>query len=236
MLAQSHNRGWQAVANGTDLGEPVLIDGYANGWWLPPGAETTVELRWTPQRLVDAALALSVAFAALTVALAWKGRRYEPPSPAETAEATERTPALPQLIWPFAEPQQDPQANRPSPKAIGAAALATAATAALTLPQWPTWLPLAALLAAIIAISLHWPRAGALPLVAAAISLATAATWIIISQHRFRHPPDFAWPQRFEEVNILGMLTILLIAATYIQESATSRQGRQTHTRNRRRT
>ena len=229
VLAQSHNRGWQAVADGTDLGEPVVIDGYANGWWLPPGAETTVELRWTPQRLVDAALALSAAFTALTIALAWKGRRTKPPSPADgpakTAEATEYGPTLPQLIWPFIEPQQDPQANPPSPKAIGAAALATATLATFTLPQWPTWLPLTALLAAITAISLHWPRARPLPLAAAATSLAAAAAWIMISQYRFRHPPDFAWPQRFEEVNILGMLTILLIATTYLQESTTPRHG-----------
>ena len=229
VLAQSHNRGWQAVADGTDLGEPVVIDGYANGWWLPPGAETTVELRWTPQRLVDAALALSAIFTALTIALAWKGRRAKPPDPADgppdTAAATEYGPALPQLIWPFAEPQRDPQANRPSPKAIAAAALATAALATLTLPQWPTWLPLTALLAAITAISLHWPRARPLPLAAAATALAAAAAWIMISQYRFRHPPDFAWPQRFEEANILGMLTILLIATTYLQESTPPRHG-----------
>ena len=231
VLAQSHNRGWQAVADGTDLGEPVVIDGYANGWWLPPGGETTVELRWTPQRLVDAALALSAAFTALTIALALKGRRTKPPSPADgpadTAEATEYGPALPQLIWPFIEPQRDPQANRPSRQAIGGAALATAALATLTLPQWPTWLPLAALLAAITAISLHWPRARPLPLVAAATSLAAAATWIMISQYRFRHPPDFAWPQRFEEVNILGIITILLTATAYLQESTTPGQARQ---------
>ena len=225
VLAQSHNRGWQAVADGVDLGEPVVIDGYANGWWLPPGDETTVELRWTPQRLVDAALALSAAFTVLTIALAWKGRRSEPPGPVNATEATECGPAIPQLIWPFAEPQPAPQAGPPSRQATAVAALTTAAIAALTLPQWPTWLPLAAALAAITAISLHWQRAGPLPLAAAATSLGIAAAWIMISQHRFRHPPDFAWPQRFEEVNILGMLTILLIAAAYIQESTTPRRA-----------
>ena len=225
VLAQSHNRGWQAVADGVDLGEPVVIDGYANGWWLPPGGETTVELRWTPQRLVDAALALSAIFTALTIALAWKGRRSESPGPVNAAGAAECGPALPQLIWPFTEPQPAPQAGPPSRQAIAVAALTTAAVAAVTLPQWPTWLPLAAALAAITAISLHWQRAGPLPLAAAATSLGIAAAWIMISQYRFRHPPDFAWPQRFEEVHILGMLTVLLIAATYIQESTTPRRA-----------
>ena len=223
VLAQSHNRGWTAVTDGTDLGKPVVIDGYANGWWLPPGGESVVELRWTPQRLVDAALALSAVFALITVALAYKGRRTPKPTAPATARPAEFAPSLPELAWPLFNPQPDPQAPRPSRRAAIAAALATTAIAALTLPQWPTWLPLAIALGAIAAISLQWRRAAPLPLAAAATSLAAAAAWIMISQRRFRHPPDFGWPQRFEEVHILGMATILLALIAYIQESATAR-------------
>ena len=219
VLAQSHNQGWQAVADGINLGQPVVIDGYANGWWLPPSDETVVQLRWTPQRLVDAALALSAIFALITIALAWKGRRYNPSNPAN-AGAAEFGPPLPKLAWPFSDPRHGPQESQASPRAVAAAAAATAATAALTLPQWPTWLPVALALGAIAAISLRWPRATALPLAAAATSLAAAAAWIMISQRRFRHPPDFGWPQRFEEVHILGITTILLALTAYICESA----------------
>ncbi len=38
VLGQSHSPGWTASASGLgDLGEPELIDGYANGWWVDPG-------------------------------------------------------------------------------------------------------------------------------------------------------------------------------------------------------
>lgn len=220
VLAQSHNQGWQATADGIDLGESVVIDGYANGWWLTPGDKTTVELRWTPQRLVDAALALSAIIALLTIALAWKGRRYDPSNPPNATETAEFGPPLPKLAWPLFSLQPNAEAPQPSRRATAAAAIAAAATAALTLPQWPTWLPAAAALGAITIISLRWQRAAALPLTAAATSLAAAAAWIMISQRRFRHPPDFGWPQRFEEVHILGITTILLALTAYICETA----------------
>ena len=36
VLGQSHNVGWTATADGDDLGEPVLVDGFANGWLVTP--------------------------------------------------------------------------------------------------------------------------------------------------------------------------------------------------------
>ena len=45
VLGQSHNRGWHATIDGNDLGPPVVIDGFANGWLLPPGEAATVKLR-----------------------------------------------------------------------------------------------------------------------------------------------------------------------------------------------
>ena len=38
VLGQSHNDGWQAeTGTGRSLGEPQLVDGYANGWLVTPG-------------------------------------------------------------------------------------------------------------------------------------------------------------------------------------------------------
>ncbi|MBT5275025.1 alpha-(1-_3)-arabinofuranosyltransferase family protein [Ilumatobacter sp.] len=62
VLPQSHNLGWTLDVDGRDLGEPTLMNGYANGWLIEPGAEgRRVELRWTPQDSVDAALRFSLA-------------------------------------------------------------------------------------------------------------------------------------------------------------------------------
>jgi hypothetical protein len=63
VLGQSHNDGWHAkTGTGRPLGEPQLVDGYANGWLVTPErADTfTVRLTWTPQRLVWVGFAASV--------------------------------------------------------------------------------------------------------------------------------------------------------------------------------
>jgi hypothetical protein len=63
VLGQSHNNGWEAeTAAGDSLGTPRLVDGYANGWLVTPdhAGTMTIQLRWTPQRLVWIGLAASV--------------------------------------------------------------------------------------------------------------------------------------------------------------------------------
>ena len=51
MLGQSHNPGWTATVDGESLGEPALVDGFANGWLITPdSASFQVEMRFAPQR------------------------------------------------------------------------------------------------------------------------------------------------------------------------------------------
>jgi hypothetical protein len=74
VLGQSQSRGWTATsATGVDLGPSTLIDGYANGWYVPgadAGGTTVFHLRWTPQRVVDVALVTSGAGLAVITGLA----------------------------------------------------------------------------------------------------------------------------------------------------------------------
>ena len=62
VLGQSLSDGWQAELEGESLGEPRLVNGYANGWLVDPGGAGTytVTLRWTPQNVIWIAMALSV--------------------------------------------------------------------------------------------------------------------------------------------------------------------------------
>jgi arabinofuranan 3-O-arabinosyltransferase len=76
VLGQSHSDGWQATADGDDLGAPLLVNGYANAWRLPAHEEPLeVTLRWTPQRVIDVALALSAIAFVVVLLLAWPRRR-----------------------------------------------------------------------------------------------------------------------------------------------------------------
>ena len=219
VLAQSHNRGWKAVADGADLGEPVLIDGYANGWLLPAGGAARVEFEWRPQRWVDRALAFSAVFVLLTAVVAVRGRpdrrnRMSRPG-------ADLGPARPILVLPLLEADTRPASAR---AALVAAATVTAA-AAVTLPEHPRWMWIAPLIGAAVLAAARWRRGEGLLLLAAAGSLAAAAAWIMVEQRRFRHPPDFRWPQQFEEVHILGVITILLVLAAYARTIASSRAG-----------
>jgi hypothetical protein len=87
VLGQSNNSGWTASVDGHDLGKPQLVDGYANGWLIDPGAgNVAVALRWTPQRKVWIALAVSLVGVLLCLFLAIRRPRaaalaVEDPSP-----------------------------------------------------------------------------------------------------------------------------------------------------------
>ena len=61
VLGQSQNAGWRATIDGHDAGGSRLVDGYANGWVVPPHAHAiTIDLEWVPQRTVQRALAVSI--------------------------------------------------------------------------------------------------------------------------------------------------------------------------------
>ena len=51
----------------------------------------------------------------------------------------------------------------------------------------------------------------------------------MVEQSRFHHPPGFGWPRYFEEVHILGVVTILLVLAAYAREVASTRLDRHAH-------
>ena len=73
VLGQSQSRGWTATTStGVNLGSSTLIDGYANGWYLPASltrGTTTLTLTWTPQRVVNVALVLSGATLVISLVL-----------------------------------------------------------------------------------------------------------------------------------------------------------------------
>ena len=210
-LGQSHNRGWHASVGGTDLGPPIVIDGFANGWLLPAGEAAVVELRWTPQRLVDWALRLSVLAVVAAALIAWRGRPDRPgPAPARS----ESSRLMLRLPW------HTETSVRPSAAVTGAAAAAVTALAALSLPYWHVLAPAAGV---VVVLALRHRRLWWLAPMVSALSLGCAALFVLIQQYRFHYPPDFSWPTRFETVHILGVAAILALAADYAVSLARAR-------------
>jgi hypothetical protein len=85
VLGESINRGWTArVVGGPDLGAPILIDSFANGWRVDPAAvapyvhhgQLTVAVVWAPQQTANwAVLVSTVAIVACVVLAVWPVRR-----------------------------------------------------------------------------------------------------------------------------------------------------------------
>ena len=212
VLGQSHNDGWSASVDGVDLGDPVLIDGFANGWRLPAGDERSVDLRWTPQRLVDWALWMSLFAAAVVVWLALRGSLRPDESVARRRDGPE-LPVLDPIVG-FSTRDRTPSAGRA--RLIASGAVSASAFALLNVPQWH----LAAVgVGAIVAVGVWLPRWWNRPALYSALLLGIAALSIMVDQRRFRYPPDFAWPQQFEGVHILAVLALVLLFADYLRSA-----------------
>jgi arabinofuranan 3-O-arabinosyltransferase len=92
VLGQSLSNGWKATVRGGDaLGDPTLIDGFANGWLIDPavtGSTFTVDVTWAPQKVVWGGLAVSglwfVGLCAAAIAIGWRRRKLVRSLPAAT--------------------------------------------------------------------------------------------------------------------------------------------------------
>jgi arabinofuranan 3-O-arabinosyltransferase len=87
IFGMGHNAAWSASGPSGDLGEPEVVDGGFNGWWIEPtNGPEAINITWTAQRLVTIGLAVSLAavLACAGVLLAAHRRR---PTGAAAAEA-----------------------------------------------------------------------------------------------------------------------------------------------------
>src|SRR6185503_1545721 len=80
VLGQAFSDGWKASCDGRDLGKPVPIDGYANGWRAPADCKS-VSFTYGPQRAAQVGYAISAIVCAALVAFLLFGLRRRPPRP-----------------------------------------------------------------------------------------------------------------------------------------------------------
>jgi len=79
VLGEGLNRGWQAFCDGSALGAPVPIDGYANGWRIGPSCHT-VRFAFAPNQLAKLGYLISGLAGLVCLLILILSRRRRPPS------------------------------------------------------------------------------------------------------------------------------------------------------------
>ncbi len=234
-VGQSWNEGWEASANGVDLGPPALIDGYANGWRLDPevvgDGPLDVHVEWAPQRVVWIGIWVSLlAVAACLALIVWSARRRRDDDSAPAAVldddlgAAERSghralpldPDLAPLPW-----RIDERGSIAERASIRAASVAAAVLLGLMALNVPTRLP--DLLTIPLVVGGAWwafrsPRGRGVLGLAAVSVYAVAAAYIVTSQWRRDYPSDFEWPQMFERAHIGALVAVFLLLAEAMRD------------------
>jgi arabinofuranan 3-O-arabinosyltransferase len=83
VVGQNIHPGWQATMDGVPMGPPVVVDGYAMGWWVSDLKPHAFEVEYAPQEVSDIALATSggaLVLASALVVLPGRGRGAPSPS------------------------------------------------------------------------------------------------------------------------------------------------------------
>lgn len=177
VLQQSWNPGWTATVDGEDLGAPVLIDGYANGWLLPASAsERTVQLEWTPQGTLRVALWFSLAAGIGVLALALLSRRADVRLVADDGD----------------EPDDRPDRAGARRRLRRDGPVMAVGLVAVVLVVAGPWVALASLVPLLSTRRWHW-----LPAALVVATGAVAAGAVVVLQLRFDYPIDPSWPSRF---------------------------------------
>ena len=231
VLGQSWSPGWRAsTTDGIDLGEPTLINGYANGWRIDPaelGADVTVDIAFGPQRLVWIGIAASLLGLGVCIALIlWPagrrltrrfgGTRREGADPVPPAERTpdahvgSMVPAWGHLDG--AETDRSPGWRSAGLVAVGAGLVGVVFVGPVA----------GAALAALTALALLW-RHGRWVLPAASLGLVAAAGgYVVLKQWRNSYQLDFDWMRWFEVTHQWTFVAVLALVAAVVVDTLRS--------------
>ena len=202
VLEQSWNAGWTASSDGTDLGTPVLIDGYANGWLLPPSSQPRdVTLQWTPQGSVVLALWFSLLAGLVVIGLLVRTRRDH------LATSIDDVPD---------DAADDTGWSGWSRTSVSVAVSLIALVAVLAGPA-------VALLGALVVLLLRrrWPW---LALAVVLVAGSVVAGMIIASEWRYDYPPGPDWPSRFGWTGPLVWLAVASVSVSAIMPAGVRRR------------
>lgn len=215
VLGQSYSEGWTATtADGVDLGEPTLVNGYATGWRIDPaelGADLVVDITWSPQKVVWVALALSALGVLACLALVFRPRRRDPHLPPGATAI-----AVPRLVHPF---ESDGEALAPGRAGIVAAAV-------LVVAVFLAGLPVGVAVALVTFVALATRRGQVLLRAVSLGALGAAAAFVVLKQIRNGYETDFRWPQWFEVTHAWTLVGVLLLGVDVLVDRLRRLAGR----------
>ncbi|HEX3333662.1 MAG TPA: hypothetical protein VHS57_04930, partial [Acidimicrobiales bacterium] len=248
VFGQSVNKGWQAVAtpgpgapagsHSVNLGPPQLVDGFANGWHVTAadlqalgGSSFTVQLTWTPQRLVWAALAVSAATLVLCLLLGllpirarrWVRsklpRRLRGPAGPDAPERPDRPFDVPAFALPLSNPPAPPGPGSDRRwlwwRRIVRAVIIGAITGGVALLVTPR--PAALVVGAVVAVGLLVPWVRAAATVAGIAAFVAGCVNVVEGQRVHHYLPGSNWAGSFIHAgNLIWIGVVLLLADAVI--------------------
>lgn len=204
-FGQSHNLGWTANADGKDLGQPTLLNGYGNGWKIPAGTRQ-VKLQWTPQKIVNVLLWASVLGGLVLVALILWPMRHR--------------------LAPFADEHApvpiDPEPSRPRPvdrhrvlryagARPGGRSIALAGAASLLVFGAFIGVQAGVIAAVATVLAARYRRARPLLTVGGPALLLASAAYIVFKQHQEKFEIGFEWPAYFSAVHQVAWMAVAFL-------------------------
>jgi arabinofuranan 3-O-arabinosyltransferase len=204
VLGQSLSPGWHAkLVGGESLGEPQLVDGYANGWLVSPTSPTLdIELDWTPQNHVW--IGIGVSAVSLLICLLMILRRG-PVRLFRSAEMDELpgSEASPYLISPWRRDVAPLTKRR-----VVVAAVVSTVLAAVFITPLAGLIVLAATL-----VAMFVPRGRLLLRVGSVGALAISVGYVLQVQARYDLPETGQWVQAFHKVATISWLAVAFLVA-----------------------
>ena len=241
VLGESIDAGWRAsVVGGASLGQPFLIDGFANGWRLDPSSlgpqaihdgTVTVMLIWQPQGRVDIALvisALAIVACVVLVFLPTRRRRKRggrhPRRAAAAAAGDQEGEVVPDrfdgpvLAVPFAK--EAPRA--PVWVAVVTGVLAGGVAAAIAAP----FVGLAAGVATTVVLLV--PRLRIVLGLAAIAGIVAAGEYTAATQAAQHVLPDGSWPLSFQKAADYAWAGVVFLGADGVVDMILRHRRRRT--------
>jgi hypothetical protein len=208
VLGEGHNPAWRAEVSGRSLGDPVVVDGGFNGWFLVPedlsSGQVRVEMSWTAQTPLTVAFAISGAF---IVICAWLGR-------------PRRGRAIPSLSTPIGQEPRRYSLWRESDWRVGSERVPIGQRLAYT-GLWalaatifvgPVW--------AIVAVVLSAPKWWGLRIrmgeLVALLGLTLSVMIVIALQIRRGPGANMAWPEAVGDPHQLAMFGVISVITVVV--------------------